>query len=684
MQRRSILGFLCGLFAGPSEAQNVAVRMFEPFTRRWELDNGSVRAVFELTSDGAFNLQEFGDASGSWAAPPHRGSTPIFAVLGGKRFDDDTRYWHVRSSVEPIPRGKRLVVVLQDTSASAEFTLEYEMYEEQVILRQQVTLRNLQRSAADLVDADFLTYRFQAPSDALDVFHIDQWDPTTTTSFQLHRELLGGEDQTIQLRTGADARDIAWYAFRDNAQLGMFAGLEFNGRAQVSLQRFSVDGSVRLSAQIPGLFHSVAPGKTFALPAAFLGLFHGDWDEAGYHTQRFLEAHIAQPQPPDFPWVSWDSWGYGLDIDEQILRANAEVAARLGMELFVVDLGWARHIGEWTANPAKFPRGLRDLSDLVHSLGMKFGLHFAPAEAAPEAQVLREHPEWTSSETDWYFGAVSLCLGNHETREWVVSAALRMIDDYKVDYIVQDGENMVKRCRRTNHSHHPLDSNYSNSVEGIDWVVREIQRLRPQVLWENCEDGGHMMTFQMPRLYVTSITNDATGALDARKGTWGATYPFTPRYTSRYMPENPSSVFLTRSHMFGGPWHMMNRLTEMPAADAALVTQEIRLYKRIRPILREARVYHLIGDPQPGSIDAIEGYNHSLDAAVIVVTRQDSPEGRVIVRPQGLRPEGTYKVSFADIPRQELRIGRQLADTGIELIFFESRSAEVIFIESVS
>src|SRR5262249_18408295 len=261
---------------------------------------------------------------------------------------------------------------------------------------------------------------------------------------------------------------------------------------------------------------------------------------------------------------------------------NARIAASLGIELLVVDLGWARNIGDWREDPAKFPTGLRVLSDYVHSLGMKFGLHFALAEASPDAAVLRENPDWTSSETYGYFGALSLCLSNEATRDWVVQQALAMIDDYGVDWILQDGENMVKKCTKTTHSHDSRDSNYSNSVDGIDWVIDEVRKLRPNVMWENCEDGGNMMTFAMIQRYVTSITNDASGALGARQGVYGATYPFSPRYADRYMPEDPSTTYFTRSYMFGGPWHLMNQLPTMPPASAALVAQEIETYKNIR------------------------------------------------------------------------------------------------------
>src|SRR5262249_12122123 len=161
------------------------------------------------------------------------------------------------------------------------------------------------------------------------------------------------------------------------------------------------------------------------------------------------------------------SWAYNSNIDEAILRENAAIAAKLGMELFLVDLGWARRIGDWHEDPAKFPSGLRALSDEVHRLGMRFGLHFALAEVARDAPVLRDHPDWIASESNDYFGALSLCLSNRPTREWLVAEAIRMIDDYGVDYILQDGENPVKLCRRTDHTHDPDDSNYSNAVEGI-------------------------------------------------------------------------------------------------------------------------------------------------------------------------------------------------------------------------
>ncbi len=77
----------------------------------------------------------------------------------------------------------------------------------------------------------------------------------------------------------------------------------------------------------------------------------------------------------------WNSWGYQSSISEPVLRKAAQTAASLGVEVFVVDYGWARMLGDWREDPAKFPSGLRALSNYVRSLGMKFGLHFALVHA---------------------------------------------------------------------------------------------------------------------------------------------------------------------------------------------------------------------------------------------------------------------------------------------------------------
>jgi len=547
-------------------------------------------------------------------------------------------------------------------------------------LRQQIHAKNLLTRPVVVRSADILPYRFAAPDPELRLLRVTQWTIIPRESnFGVLQTALPPDGTPLYLRTGSRGSHCTWMAVAGQQGRGLFAGWEFDGRADAYASHSAAESWIQLSAAPLALYQLVEPGEEFAVPAGFLGVYSGDWDEAGYRTQRFVEAALAAPAPSDgkFPYAIWDSWGYGRDVDEQTLRHNAELASQLGIEVFVVDLGWAQAIGHWRADPEKFPSGLRDLSDYVHSLGMKFGLHFAFAEAEPGTPVLDENPDWTSSETYYYHGALSLCLAHRPVQDWAVEQAVNLIDDYRVDWILQDGENMVKLCTKTTHSHDARNSNYAGAA-GLDEVLQRIRAARPAVLWENCEDGGNMMTFKMVGNYVTSITNDASGAFESREAVYGATYPFPPRYADRYMIEETLTPYVTRSHIFGGPWIFMNRLPEVEPEQFDLARSEIALFKSIRGLISEGQVFH-IARPMQDRIDALQSYNPELDRAVAVVTREGGAAARYRLRIRGLVPERTYRVTFATDPAVFSTTGEQLATTGVPVLLDELLSSEVVF-----
>jgi alpha-galactosidase len=312
---------------------------------------------------------------------------------------------------------------------------------------------------------------------------------------------------------------------------------------------------------------------------------------------------------------------------------------------------------------------------------MKFGLHFALTEADPASPVLQAHPDWTSSEQDGYHGANSLCLSNQPTQEWLIQQGIRMIDDYSVDWILQDGANMVKQCTKTTHTHDPADSNYSNSVNGLNYVVNAIQAARPNVAWENCENGGSMMTFNMVKHYVTSITNDASGALQSRRAAFGATYPFSPRYAERYMLDSDGLTdYSTHSYRFGGPWVLMDLLAGLKPDQLSFLQAQIRNYKNGRASINGGKIYHILAPAQTGT-DAIESYNATLDTATAVITRTQSAGPTYTFKPEGLIPWQQYTVSFEVSSAAYSMTGAQLMAMGVRVTLPTQYSSEVVHIE---
>jgi alpha-galactosidase len=659
---------------------------FNSSNHQWDLSNGVIHSVFRIGPDAKFVLVEIDHIpSGQiWKAADGEASSPISVRLGSATYNADTPVRLLDQHVEnPDAKTARQVIVLADLGGSVQITLQLEMYSGQPVLRHRVAITNLGFKSLFARAADVVPYSFAADAQTYNLFRVAQWAVAPRSeNFQTDQVTLTPDGAASTLLTGSGGSYCGWMAVRDENSRGLFAGWEFDGQTLASMRHRSTEGILTLAAAMQSLYHPVAPGDTFQLPAGFIGLFQGGWDEAGFRTQKFAESVLAQPAPANFPYVSWDSWGYQTGINEQILRQNADAAAAMGVELFIVDLGWAREIGDWREDPAKFPSGLHTLSDHVHSLGMKFGLHFALAEVMPDAPVLLANPDWTSSESYNYDGtALSLCLSNKPTRDWIIQQAVQMIDAYGVDYILQDGQNMVKKCTKSTHTHDPRDSNYSNSVEGINAVVEEIQRQRPQVIWENCENGGNMMTFNMVSHYVTSITNDASGALGSRQGVWGATYPFPPRYADRYMPEDPANSYITGSYMFGGPWHFMNQLAAMDPSMSAFAQNQVQTYKRIRKHIANGQVFHVSVAPAQGHTDAIESYMTASDTAIAIVTRDNSASKWEDVKLQGLSSGQTYQIHFHDDRRVLTMTGEQLLTIGVPVHLPSAESSEIVYVD---
>ena len=657
---------------------------YDPEQKRWDMSNGVVHAAFDLDGSGHFSLIQFDDTgSNVWSAPPLVPSSPISLQFGPTAYGAATAFRLVNQYVDnPNPATQRQVVVLQDLNDTIQLELDLDMYLNQPVLRHHLTITNIGFNKQSVEALDLLPYVFSAPTGkSYDIFRVTQWDVAPATDFSTSQTVLTNGTR-VSFTTGTGGTTCAWMSLADNTGNGMFAGWEFDGGVTAGAEYSSANGSVTTGAALSGIYHAVAVGQSLTLPTAFIGLFQGNWDKAASATQKFTEAILAYPLPANFPWLGWDSYGYGTAIDETTLRANADAAAALGMELFTIDLGWAQQIGDWEADPVKFPSGLRALSDYVHSKGMKFGLHFALAEAMATAPVLLQNPNWTSSQSYGYHGAVSLCLSNQPTRDWVIQQAVQMIDNYNVDWILQDGQNMVKKCTKTTHTHDSRDSNYSNAVDGINYVVSEIQRQRPNVLWENCEDGGSMMTFNMVQNYVTSIANDASGARGSRQGVYGATYPFSPRFADRYMIEKPDSTYDTRSYMFGGPWYFMTQLPTFTAAETSFAQTEIAAFKQIRSGVATGTVFHLTSAPASGRVDAIESLTSS-GMAVAVVVRDGSAAASANIPIQGLIPTQAYNVTFQTDRHILSMTGAQLTQPGVSVSLPAAQSGEIIYINPI-
>ena len=151
------------------------------------------------------------------------------------------------------------------------------------------------------------------------------------------------------------------------------------------------------------LLHSgeiaLAPGGGYTSPWLYASYGEG-LDEVSGRIHTMLRARPEHP-PVGRP-VTLNTWeAVYFDHSLPPLVELAELAARVGVERFVLDDGWflgRRHdragLGDWFIDPYVWENGLTPLVEHVRSLGMQFGIWFEPEMVNPDSELARNHPDW--------------------------------------------------------------------------------------------------------------------------------------------------------------------------------------------------------------------------------------------------------------------------------------------------
>ena len=131
-------------------------------------------------------------------------------------------------------------------------------------------------------------------------------------------------------------------------------------------------------------------------------------------------------------WCSW--YAYYRDISQDELLGVLEQVAGLGFDVFQVDDGWQRGIGDWDAND-RFPSGMQALAERISAAGLQPGLWLCPFIVSPRTRLFQQHPEWLLRdstgrlvEAGHNWGDFYYCLDTTlpEVQEWLAQLIRRV------------------------------------------------------------------------------------------------------------------------------------------------------------------------------------------------------------------------------------------------------------------
>ncbi|MEP6938592.1 MAG: glycoside hydrolase family 36 protein [Rudaea sp.] len=600
-------------------------------------------------------------------------------------------------------------------------------------LEHTIRIENLAAAEVWIPLQDSLHLAWHVPADArLEQLWVDK-GAGSAPPVGTHRADVGagyrwrGESSTYAHPRAGEAREIIPYlnVFDAHGARGWYAGLEFSGRTAMTLARTGETLAVvaGLNAQ-PGPFRTrIGAGATFATPTVFLGAAGSDVDETGNTLRRWVRAVLNDPatlRDPSYPWTTNNSWGSEMRIDDAQIRRMIADAHALGFEMFHVDAGWFRAVGDWVPDPHKFPHGLAPLADYAHSLGMRLGLWVDWAQAgtshAPGALDVHDLRirDWLTTDVpaDWktdQFKGLTIDIGVPAVQRHAAVETERIVHDYRLDMIEHDGYVVAQGCDRATHPHAPPDAGNTRRYvdESFAWLdgpnstdvsyhatraYYEIQaglkRRHPGLLREICNDGGRMVDFGSAAHGDYFSIVDSYDPVSNRQAFYDASHVLPPAMLEDYVKEWPAPRienlrYMLRSAMMG--WFtLMLDTTRWTAAQHAAARAEVMLYKtRLRPLIREADLFHVAPRADGKGWDGIEYFDARRSAGALYAFHgSDAAQRSHAFVLRGLAPAHTYRLHFADGSSPDRRAdGAALMRSGVTIELAMPDSSEIVLID---
>ena len=514
----------------------------------------------------------------------------------------------------------------------------------------------------------------------------------------------------------SDAKETAWYM-----------GIEFSGRTRLMLERTaeSLKAVAGLNPE-PGPFRTrLEPGESFLTPIVFVGASQGGIDNATNILRRWIRNVLGNPEAwknPNYPLLVNNSWGGGMKVNQDIARSMIRDAADLGLEMFHLDAGWFRGVGDWYPDPEKFPQGLAPLADDAHRHGLRFGLWVDWTQAGLDSQrgALNANDakvrDWmvTDLPAGWKpedFKGQTIDLAVPAAKDWAEHEVERIVSNFHLDMLEHDGYLVAQGCDRSDHPHAPPDNwnkciykawgsywvDSSNSTDVSYHAVRayydiysDLRRRHPLLLLEVCDDGGRMIDFgSAAHADYFSIT-DTYDPLSNRRAFYDASYVLPGAMLESYVerwsaPHLENFRYMLRSGMMGWLTIMIDT-NSWSAEEHAAAKEEIQLYKReLRPLIRDANLYHISDRPDGVHWDGMEYFDPRSQRGVLYAFRgSTNSESTHRFFLKGLEAEVMYRLHFhgRSSPDRTV-IGHELLTSGLEIALPTAHNSELVFIKSV-
>ena len=507
---------------------------------------------------------------------------------------------------------------------------------------------------------------------------------------------------------GRSGHGSPFVALRNNLAGGYFlCHLAWSGNWKASAMTEFTKGTGLLGLQFGVMptalppMRMIAPGQIVDMPEVHWGVSHEDYDKAVQNLHSYLRQHVLSSVGDGRQPVILNNWGYMADeVSESRLCEEIDLAAQVGVELFMVDAGWFGNVGkswyqttgDWEAGD-RLPNDLFPVFDYARSKGLQVGMWVEIESAGEESRVAREHGDWFIQRYGQTVERI-LDLTKPEVAEYVESTLVRLIERYNLDMLrldynvcpMEGGFNFVAGCQENTLWRH---------METMYGIIDRIRRQFPDLQWENCSGGGGRTDLGMLSRATTTWTSDWMRMPRAVRILNGMSMALPPEYLDRLCGvalgacydssvDMPMHLALLAHPTFSG---LTPSLAQANPVLLEVVKKYVGIYKEfIRPFHRQARVYHhtpVIAGADGCGWCALEYASPDRLRAVAGVFRLTNAESDTYrLRLRGLDPSQNYRLTTEPDGLIQEACGSRLMNEGLDIRLEAALTSRLLLLQA--
>ena len=508
-----------------------------------------------------------------------------------------------------------LEVVLRDTASAVEVTLLYAVLPALDLVTRCARIRNLGETPVTLTKAASLCLDISRGSWEWVHFH-----GRHAMERQMERRLLFHGIQEIGSPRGTSSHHqnptvlLCTPDCTETAGACIGAALVYSGSHQTRLECDQL-GQVRMVMGIhPDLFRwELKAGETFSTPEVMLSYSDTGLETLSHHFHQAIREHICRGkyQLAERPVLinNWEATYFGFDT-EKILHI-AEEAARLGVDMLVLDDGWfgkrdddCSGLGDWFVNETKLSGGLHDLVEKIKGMGMRFGIWFEPEMISEDSDLYRKHPDWAIRIPDRapmrsrY--QLVLDMANPEVQEYLFRVMSDVLHSADISYVKWDMNRSISDWYTRTLPADRQGEMPHRYVLGLYALLERLTAAFPDVLFEGCSGGGGRfdagMLYYCPQIWCS----DDTDAYERTKIQYGTSFFYPVSAVGSHVSTVPNhqtgriTPFETRGTVaMAGSFGYELDLNLLSDGEKQEVAEQIRQFKTYGPLIHNGKYYRL-------------------------------------------------------------------------------------------